>query len=314
MESLHCDDFKLQICPLVWRHVQIRLSLEQHWTKRHDVLVLSVTRSRRRPLSSDRVLIEQISLDSSTRLVSPTSRDLRRLRFTLQYGGIRHHFQAPDESAYEKWCLVIADAISGAQEMEQKLQTTNNSNDKRSPVDHIHADVYDRDATNYKLIQLHRPNTIQYESNGIVEDSVQRLSRATSIDTTQHGDSVVTVPEDINHGSHADICIEKLQCAELDTVTITSSDDEYESPKHYPERWREQCQPSTFGLPVKPWSRVRPLTARETMRRRLVSDARKHCMLSYDSTRMSAEQPEDELEGAFDLQWLERNRPDFCIA
>ncbi|KAG6959021.1 hypothetical protein JG688_00010274 [Phytophthora aleatoria] len=207
MESLHCDDFKLQICPLVWRHVQIRLSLEQHWTKRHDVLVLSVTRSRRRPLSSDRVLIEQISLDSSTRLVSPTSRDLRRLRFTLQYGGIRHHFQAPDESAYEKWCL------------------------------------------------LHRPDTIQYESNGIVVDSVQRLSRATSIDTTQHGDSVVTVPEDINHGSHADICIEKLQCAELDTVTITSSDDEYESPKHYPERWREQCQPSAFGLPVKPWSR-----------------------------------------------------------
>ncbi|KAF1776872.1 PH domain-like [Phytophthora cactorum] len=267
MESLHCDDFKLQICPLVWRHVQIRLSIEQHWTKRHDVLVLSVTRSRRRPLSSDRVLIEQISLDSSTRLVSPTSRDLRRLRFTLQYGGIRHHFQAPDESAYEKWCLVIADAISGAQEMEQKLQTTNNSNDKRSPVDHIHADVYDRDATNYKLIQLHR----------LIPSSMSPM----------HGDSVVTVPEDINHGSHADICIEKLQCAELDTVTITSSDDEYESPKHYPERWREQCQPSAFGLPVKPWSRVRPLTARETMRRRLVSDARKHCMLSYDSTRMS---------------------------
>ncbi|ETK75070.1 hypothetical protein F441_18631 [Phytophthora nicotianae CJ01A1] len=313
MENLQGDDFKLQKCPLVWRHVQLRLSLEQHWTKHHGVVVLSVTRSRRRPLSSDRVLIEQIPLDSSTRLVSPTSRDLRHLRFTLQHGGIRHRFQAPDEVAYEKWCVAIADAIGSAQEMEQELQATNN---KRRQVDRVHADVYDRDATNHKLIQLHRPGamgdkTQQGDSVAIdlsrpidahYDDSepdekvlVHRLPR-------KHNrfSQLSTTEEDFNHDSHADICIEKEDGSELDAATTRASDDEQESPKYYTEMWREWCQSSAFERPVKRWGRIRPLSTRETLRRRLMSDARKNSMLPYDSP----EQPEDGLEGRVRLVWV----------
>lgn len=303
--------------------MQLRLSLEQHWTQHHDVVVLSVTRSRRRPLSSDRVLMEQIPLESSTRLVHPTSRDLRRLRFTLQYEGIRHRFQASDEAAYEKWCVAIADAIGGAQEMEQTLQTTN---EKRNQVDHLHAEVYDRNTTNYKLIQLHRPDaksrTVVSEEDQHEDCSPIDLSRPLDVhyDAYEPDEKVLVhrlpcnkqprnilvsqlsvAPEDINFDNRVDICIEKQQSTELDTATIRSSDDEEESPKHYPARWRDLCQPpSVFERPVKQWGRIRPLSTRETLRRRLMSDARKHCILPYGSPK----QPEDEVEGRVRLVWL----------
>ncbi|CEG39620.1 Pleckstrin homology-like domain [Plasmopara halstedii] len=141
----------------IWRRIQLRLSVDHHWTRRHDGHILSVCRTQRRFFQSrDNVSrIEQIPVDSSTRLLSPTSRDLRRLRFSLLCSNTRYCFQAPHDVAYEKWRLTIAAAIGEAEEMEQKLQMS-----KTYSVDahkDYHVGIYTRDASNYKLIRLHPP-------------------------------------------------------------------------------------------------------------------------------------------------------------
>ncbi|KAG1691270.1 hypothetical protein DVH05_027133 [Phytophthora capsici] len=125
MDILDCAHLKLKLCSLIWRHVQLQLSYEYHWTKHNEVAVLSITRNRRRSLFSkvDCILLDQILLDSSTYLLPPSSRDLHRLRFCLQNGEKTFKFQAPDEVTYEMWRVAIVDAISMTAEIEQRFQT-----------------------------------------------------------------------------------------------------------------------------------------------------------------------------------------------
>lgn len=164
MELPHSTNFKMQSFSLVWRRVKLRLSVQQDWTRRYDVHILSVHRTQRRfPLSEKHLVhIEQIALDSSTRLLSPTSCDLRRLRFKLQCGDTRHSFQAPHAVAYEKWRVFIAAAIGHAEEMEQTMQMSKLYSMDAVWTDKMqYASVYTRDALNYKLIRLQRPTTFK---------------------------------------------------------------------------------------------------------------------------------------------------------
>ncbi|KAG7385590.1 hypothetical protein PHYPSEUDO_001242 [Phytophthora pseudosyringae] len=197
MENLRCADFKLQCCPLVWRHVHLRLSHEQHWATRLDVPILSVTRRRRRPLSSrdDRVLVDQIALDSSTRLLPSTSRDLRRLRFSLQHGDKHSHFQAPDEAAYEKWRVAIVGAIDSAEKAEQKWQAGSNGLEKDDALkrfDRDHFNAYARDATNRKLIRLHQPAAVVAAAEQLpdMQSDLIEVDSAFDDDLGQHCDAI----------------------------------------------------------------------------------------------------------------------------